>query len=49
MSLTMLSMAFRTLVKLLSESKDAVTLAVAAHDVGQLVKHSDKGKKSVHF
>lgn len=34
-------------MKLLSESKDPVVLAVAAHDVGQYVKHYDSGKKWV--
>ncbi|KAF8589958.1 ATPase, V1 complex, subunit H [Ramaria rubella] len=37
----------KTLVKLLNESKDPVVLAVAAHDVGQYVKHCDRGKKAV--
>ncbi|KAF8519318.1 ATPase, V1 complex, subunit H [Hysterangium stoloniferum] len=37
----------KTLVKLLTESKDPLVLAVAAHDVGQYVKHYDRGKKIV--
>jgi hypothetical protein len=40
---------FRTLVKLLNESKDPLVLAVAAHDVGQYVKHCDRGKKCAIF
>ena len=36
-----------TLIKLLSESHDPIVLAVAAHDVGQYVKHYERGKKSV--
>ena len=35
------------LVRLLKESQDAVILAVAAHDIGQYVKHYERGKKSV--
>ncbi len=35
----------RTLLKLLNESKDPIVLAVAAHDVGQYVKHYERGKK----
>ncbi|KAL0947311.1 hypothetical protein HGRIS_013430 [Hohenbuehelia grisea] len=37
----------KTLVKLLKDSIDPVVLAVAAHDVGQYVKHYDRGKKIV--
>jgi V-type H+-transporting ATPase subunit H len=37
----------RVLVKLLNESRDPVVLAVAAHDVGQYVKHCDRGKQCV--
>ncbi|KAJ7871511.1 ATPase V1 complex subunit H [Mycena olivaceomarginata] len=37
----------KVLVKLLKESSDPVVLAVAAHDVGQYVKHYDRGKKLV--
>jgi len=37
----------KALVKLLNESKDPVVLAVAAHDVGQYVKHYDGGKKVI--
>ncbi|KAJ7236716.1 ATPase V1 complex subunit H [Mycena haematopus] len=35
----------KVLVKLLKESTDPLVLAVAAHDVGQYVKHCDRGKK----
>ncbi|KAF7295144.1 V-type proton ATPase subunit H [Mycena indigotica] len=35
----------KILVKLLQESTDPLVLAVAAHDIGQYVKHCDKGKK----
>ncbi|KAI0736579.1 ATPase V1 complex subunit H [Fomitopsis betulina] len=35
----------KTLIKLLSESHDPIVLAVAAHDVGQYVKHYERGKK----
>lgn len=38
---------YRTLIKLLKESHDPTVLAVAAHDVGQYVKHYERGKKSV--
>jgi hypothetical protein len=37
----------RTLIKVLKESSDPTVLAVAAHDVGQYVKHYERGKKSV--
>jgi V-ATPase subunit H len=37
----------RTLIKVLKESSDPIVLAVAAHDVGQYVKHYERGKKSV--
>ncbi|KAK7466870.1 H(+)-transporting V1 sector ATPase subunit H [Stygiomarasmius scandens] len=37
----------KLLIKLLQESRDAVVLAVAAHDVGQYVKHYERGKKIV--
>ncbi|KAJ7184178.1 ATPase V1 complex subunit H [Mycena filopes] len=37
----------KVLVKLLKESTDPMVLAVAAHDVGQYVKHCDRGKKLV--
>jgi len=37
----------RLLIKLLQESRDAIVLAVAAHDVGQYVKHYERGKKYV--
>ncbi|KIP10325.1 hypothetical protein PHLGIDRAFT_125667 [Phlebiopsis gigantea 11061_1 CR5-6] len=35
----------KLLVNLLKESSDAIVLAVAAHDVGQYVKHYERGKK----
>jgi V-type H+-transporting ATPase subunit H len=34
-------------VNLLKESEDTTVLAVAAHDIGQYVKHYERGKKSV--
>ncbi|KAI0928244.1 hypothetical protein AcW1_005549 [Taiwanofungus camphoratus] len=37
----------KTLIELLQESNDATVLAVAAHDIGQYVKHYERGKKSV--
>ncbi|KAJ7286026.1 ATPase V1 complex subunit H [Mycena rebaudengoi] len=37
----------KILVKLLKESSDPLVLAVAAHDVGQYVKHCERGKKLV--
>jgi len=37
----------RTLIKVLKDSSDPIVLAVAAHDVGQYVKHYERGKKSV--
>lgn len=37
----------RILVRLLKESDDAIILAVAAHDLGQYVKHYERGKKCV--
>ena len=37
----------KVLVRLLKESQDAIVLAVAAHDVGQYVKHYERGKKCV--
>ena len=36
---------FRTLIRLLKESSDPNVLAVAAHDIGQYVKHYERGKK----
>ena len=36
---------FRVLVNLLKNAQDPVVLAVAAHDLGQYVKHYDRGKK----
>jgi len=35
----------KTLVRLLKESDDALVLAVASHDLGQYVKHYERGKK----
>ena len=35
----------RILIKLLYESADPTVLAVAVHDVGQYVKHYERGKK----
>ncbi|THH31773.1 hypothetical protein EUX98_g2445 [Antrodiella citrinella] len=35
----------KTLIRLLKESQDVVVLAVAAHDIGQYVKHYERGKK----
>ncbi|KAF8350901.1 armadillo-type protein [Amanita rubescens] len=37
----------RILIRLLKESTEPVVLAVAAHDIGQYVKHYDLGKKWV--
>lgn len=37
----------RILIKLLKESTDPIVLAVAVHDVGQYVKHYERGKKCV--
>ena len=37
----------RTLIKLLKETKDPIVLAVAVHDLGQYVKHYERGKKYV--
>ena len=39
---------FRLLINLLKNAQDAVVLAVAAHDLGQYVKHYDRGKKYVN-
>lgn len=39
----------RVLVKILNDSIDPNVLAVAAHDIGQYVKHYERGKKSVHL
>lgn len=47
LAITQYSSETRTLIKLLSESHDPTVLAVAAHDVGQYVKHYERGKKSV--
>ena len=44
-----LFISHRTLIKLLNESNDTVVLAVAAHDIGQYVKHCDRGKKYASF
>ncbi|KAJ7197245.1 ATPase V1 complex subunit H [Mycena pura] len=37
----------KILVKLLKEATDPLVLAVAAHDIGQYVKHCERGKKFV--
>ncbi|KAF8163080.1 armadillo-type protein [Crassisporium funariophilum] len=37
----------RTLIKLLKDSRDPTVLAVAVHDVGQYVKHYERGKKTI--
>jgi len=37
----------KLLVKLLNESSDPVVLAVAAHDIGQYVKYTERGRKAV--
>ena len=37
--------SLRTLIKLLNEASDPLVLAVAVHDVGQYVKHYERGKK----
>lgn len=39
--------SFRVLVKLLQDSTEPLVLAVAAHDIGQYVKHYERGKKYV--
>jgi len=35
----------RVLINLLKNAQEPVVLAVAAHDLGQYVKHYDRGKK----
>ena len=42
-----LTRVHRILIRLLNESDDPTVLAVAAHDLGQYVKHYERGKKSV--
>jgi V-type H+-transporting ATPase subunit H len=37
----------KTLIKLLKEASDPLVLAVAVHDVGQYVKHYERGKKVI--
>ncbi|KDQ60593.1 hypothetical protein JAAARDRAFT_31557 [Jaapia argillacea MUCL 33604] len=37
----------KTLVSLMQESADPIVLAVAVHDLGQYVKHYDRGKKII--
>jgi len=37
----------RILINLLKNAQDPIVLAVAAHDLGQYVKHYDRGKKYV--
>lgn len=39
----------KLLITLLKDSNDAIVLAVAAHDIGQYVKHYERGKKYVHL
>jgi len=39
----------RTLLKLLSDTQDPLVLAVSVHDVGQYVKHYERGKKCVQI
>ncbi|KAJ3762955.1 armadillo-type protein [Lentinula raphanica] len=38
----------KTLLQLLSDSRDPVVLAVAVHDIGQYVKHYERGKKIIN-
>ncbi|KAI5900134.1 ATPase, V1 complex, subunit H [Schizophyllum commune H4-8] len=38
----------KTLIKLLNDSRDALVLAVAVHDIGQYVKHYERGKKLIN-
>ncbi|KAH9946339.1 ATPase V1 complex subunit H [Epithele typhae] len=37
----------KVLIKLLNDSEDALVLAVASHDLGQYVKHYERGKKVI--
>ncbi|KZT03559.1 ATPase V1 complex subunit H [Laetiporus sulphureus 93-53] len=37
----------KTLIRFLNESSDPIVLAVASHDIGQYVKHCERGKKIV--
>lgn len=37
----------RLLVELLDNSQDPLVLAVASHDIGQYVKHYERGKKYI--
>lgn len=37
----------KTLIKLLNETNDPLVLAVAVHDIGQYVKHYERGKKVI--
>lgn len=39
----------RILVSLLGNGHDALTLAVALHDIGEYVRHYPRGKTSVKF
>jgi len=39
--------AYRILVRLLKDSDNPTVLAVAVHDIGQYVKHYERGKKLV--
>jgi len=40
---------FRILVKLLETSRDPLILSVAAHDIGDYVRHYPRGKTYVRF
>lgn len=45
---THLTRPSRILIRLLSDSSDPTVLAVASHDIGQYVKHYERGKKYVY-
>ncbi|KAJ3815679.1 armadillo-type protein [Lentinula lateritia] len=38
----------KTLLQLLNDSQDPIVLAVAVHDIGQYVKHYERGKKIIN-
>lgn len=38
-------MLFRILIKILETSSDPLVLCVAAHDIGEYVRHYPRGKK----
>jgi hypothetical protein len=40
---------FRMLLRLLEQSKEPLVLCVAAHDIGEYVRHYPHGKKYVKF